>query len=104
VTEPPYPTGILSNRNEAFLREVSMVRFTVALVLGCVLALGVDAGDATKKDQQAIQGKWRMTEAIVRGEKRKPEPGVLVITANKRWNTSRWNTWSARAKWREALR
>lgn len=62
-----------------------MVRFMMALAAGCLLALGVDAGNASKQDQQAIQGKWRFIERTKRGEKEKPDPGVHLVFKAEEW-------------------
>lgn len=62
-----------------------MDRFMMALAAGCLLALGVDAGNDRKQDQQAIQGKWRITERTRRGEQEKVDPGVLLVFTADQW-------------------
>ena len=63
-----------------------MVRLMVMLGIVSLVTFPAVAGDATKQDQQAIQGRWRITERIERGTKQPSgaaEPGDVVFTAEK---------------------
>jgi uncharacterized protein (TIGR03067 family) len=68
-------------------KGVSMSRSMITLALCCSLVGGaaVNAGDATKKDLEAIQGTWRMVEVVDRGVKRAPDKGVVLVFAGDRW-------------------
>src|SRR3974377_1147970 len=65
--------------------EVPMVRLMVTLGIVSLLAFTAVAGDATKQDQQAIQGKWRITEEIRSGKKTPPDEGAVFVFTAEKW-------------------
>jgi len=62
--------------------------FFFALIVLCLsFATGVQGGDASKKDQQALQGTWRAVEITVFGEKL---PKKEVDRARFRFDGDKW--------------
>jgi uncharacterized protein (TIGR03067 family) len=62
-----------------------MRRFIIVQALGCSLAAAISAGDATTKDQDAIQGIWQIVEEIENGDKKPPDKDVMIVFDGNKW-------------------
>lgn len=65
--------------------EIHMIRLMVTLGAASLLAFTAGAGDATKQDQQVIQGKWRVTEITKAGKKNPPDAGASFVFTVEKW-------------------